>query len=251
MGLVCSVVCRLQSDRAQAYCLFAGPVPQRTIFEDEEELQKHMSNLSMHNHAMLGHSIASPGGEADGHSQMRWRDPNLTEVISFLNNPNNVIKANAAAYLQHLCYMDDPNKQRTRTLGGIPPLVKLLASESPDVFRNACGALRNLSYGRQNDENKRAIKNAGGIPALINLLRRATEGDVKELVTGVIWNMSSCEDLKRSIIDDGVNVIVSYIIIPHSGWDPNNPGKHLSCAYCNEKYKLVFCRRHLLEQRVP
>lgn len=189
-----------------------------------------MSNLSMHNHAaMLGHGMASPGvgagGVADEHGQMRWRDPNLTEVIGFLNNPNNVIKANAAAYLQHLCYMDDPNKQRTRTLGGIPPLVKLLSSESADVFRNACGALRNLSYGRQNDENKRAIKNAGGIPSLINLLRRASENDVKELVTGVIWNMSSCEDLKRPIIDDGTHVIVSYIIIPHSGWDPNNPGE--------------------------
>lgn len=203
-----------------------GAVPQRTIFEDEEELQKHMSNLSMHNHAMLGHGITSPaGGTEDDARAMRWRDPNLTEVISFLNNPNNVIRANAAAYLQHLCYMDDPNKQRTRTLGGIPPLVKLLSSESSDVFRNACGALRNLSYGRQNDENKRAIKNAGGIPALINLLRRASESDVKELVTGVIWNMSSCEDLKRSIIDDGLQVIVSYIIIPHSGWDLNNPGE--------------------------
>jgi Armadillo/beta-catenin-like repeat len=73
---------------------------------------------------------------------MRWRDPNLTEVIGFLNNPNNVIKANAAAYLQHLCYMDDPNKQKTRALGGIPPLTKLLTNESPDVYRNACGALR-------------------------------------------------------------------------------------------------------------
>jgi len=73
---------------------------------------------------------------------MRWRDPNLTEVIGFLNNPNNVIKANAAAYLQHLCYMDDPNKQKTRSLGGIPPLVMLLSHESPDVYRNACGALR-------------------------------------------------------------------------------------------------------------
>ncbi|EAA05214.4 AGAP011273-PA, partial [Anopheles gambiae str. PEST] len=139
--------------------------------------------------------------------------------------PNNAIKANAAAYLQHLCYMDDPNKQRTRTLGGIPPLVKLLGHENTDVFRNACGALRNLSYGRQNDENKRAINAAGGIQALIHLLRRTAESDIKELVTGIIWNMSSCEDLKRFIIDDAVLVIVSYIIIPHSGWDPTNPGE--------------------------
>lgn len=52
---------------------------------------------------------------------------------------------------------------------------------------------RNLSYGRQNDENKRAIKNAGGIPSLINLLRKSSDGEVKELVTGVLWNLSSCE----------------------------------------------------------
>lgn len=204
-----------------------GPVsvPNR-MFEDEE-LQKHISKMSLHGHNIgmphnRGHAMASPGsitGEDDQRG-MRWRDPNLTEVIGFLNNPNNVIKANAAAYLQHLCYMDDPNKQKTRALGGIPPLVKLLNHESVEVYRNACGALRNLSYGRQNDENKRAIKNAGGIPALISLLRRSSEAEIKELVTGVIWNMSSCEDLKRAIIDDGVAVIVTFIIIPHSGWDP-------------------------------
>lgn len=194
------------------------------IDDEDDELQKHMSNLSMHNHQLQTPVVSAGGSEDPNQSQMRWRDPNLTEVINFLNNPNNVIKANAAAYLQHLCYMDDPNKQRTRALGGVPILVKLLGHESPDVFRNACGALRNLSYGRQNDENKRAIKNAGGIPALINLLRRSTESDIKELVTGVIWNMSSCEDIKRSIIDDGLTVIVTYIIIPHSGWDPHNPG---------------------------
>jgi hypothetical protein len=39
---------------------------------------------------------------------VHWRDPDLHEVIEFLSNPNSVIKANAAAYLQHLCYMDDP-----------------------------------------------------------------------------------------------------------------------------------------------
>lgn len=95
------------------------------MFEDDSELQKHMSQLSMH----------GLGPEAEQRSATRWRDPNLSEVISFLNNPNNVIKANAAAYLQHLCYMDDPNKQRTRTLGGIPPLVRLLSHEAAEVHR--------------------------------------------------------------------------------------------------------------------
>ncbi|KAH8404553.1 hypothetical protein KR009_006500 [Drosophila setifemur] len=160
------------------------------------------------------------GSDNDLCSAMRWRDPNLSEVISFLSNPNNAIKANAAAYLQHLCYMDDPNKQRTRSLGGIPPLVRLLSYDSPEIHKNACGALRNLSYGRQNDENKRGIKNAGGIEALVHLLCRSQETEVKELVTGVLWNMSSCEDLKRSIIDEALAAIVCSVIKPHSGWDP-------------------------------
>ena len=128
---------------------------------------------------------------------MQWRDPDLHEVIEFLNNPNSVIKANAAAYLQHLCYMDDPVKAKTRQLGGIPALVSLLTSgaggEAPEIYRNAIGALRNLSYGRQNDENKRAIKNAGGVTALVRLLRKSTDNEVKELVTGVLWNLSSCD----------------------------------------------------------
>jgi hypothetical protein len=52
---------------------------------------------------------------------------------------------------------------------------------------------RNLSYGRQNDENKRAIKNAGGISGLVRLLRKTTDNEVKELVCGVLWNLSSCD----------------------------------------------------------
>lgn len=133
------------------------------MFDDEVHLQRLQSR-----HPVVA-GMASPLD--DDQKSMRWRDPNL----------------------QHLCYMDDPNKQKTRSLGGIPPLVQLLDHDNPDVYRNACGALRNLSYGRQNDENKRAIKNAGGVPALINLLRRTSDADVKELVTGVLWNLSSCE----------------------------------------------------------
>lgn len=63
-------------------------------------------------------------------------------MIAFLNNPNPVVKANAAAYLQHLCYNRDPVKEQTRILGGVPLLVGLVSSEQPEVHRNACGALR-------------------------------------------------------------------------------------------------------------
>ncbi len=44
----------------------------------------------------------------------KWRNPDLPEVIDFLSHPSNAIKANAAAYLQHLCYMDDGVKAKTK-----------------------------------------------------------------------------------------------------------------------------------------
>ncbi|ROT78249.1 Catenin delta-2 [Penaeus vannamei] len=112
-----------------------------------------------------------------------------------------------------------PQTGRPRILGGIPPLVALLTHDLPELHRNACGALRNLSYGRQNDENKRAIRDASGIPSLVRLLRKTPDNEVKELVTGILWNLSSCEDLKHNIIDDALTVIVSHVIIPCSGWD--------------------------------
>ena len=45
--------------------------------------------------------MASPPGMS-GMPGVQWRDPDLHEVIEFLQNPNSVIKANAAAYLQVL-----------------------------------------------------------------------------------------------------------------------------------------------------
>lgn len=113
----------------------------------------------------------------------RWRDPNLHEVISMLNHPMDSVKSNAAAYLQHLCYENDRIKQEVRQLNGVPMLVKLLDHPKAEVHRKACGALRNISYGKDHN-NKMAIKNCDGIQALVRLLRKCSSMEVKELVTG-------------------------------------------------------------------
>ncbi|CAF1082343.1 unnamed protein product [Adineta steineri] len=151
--------------------------------------------------------------------EQRWRDPDLQEVIEYLSHTSDVIKENAAAYLQHLCYNDDNIKSKTRSLNGIAYLVALLQHEKPEIQKNACGALRNLCYGKRNDENKIELKNRNGVPALIHLLRRTPYEDVRESVTAVLWNASSSPQLKGQILDEGLNVLVKNIIIPFSGWD--------------------------------
>lgn len=225
-----------------------------------------MNHLNQSNAALLNNSLQMPSGTLNHphHSQnhhvggmpqfapmlpnsldpnVRWRDPDLPEVIEFLKHPNPIVKANAAAYLQHLSFMDDSIKQKARALGSIGALIAALnyeiqlltaqanqqplASEnqlqtqpSRDVQRNCLGALRNLSFGRQNDENKRAIKAANGIQALVSLLKFSlNDKELKELITGILWNLSSSEEIKTAIIDEAVKEIVNYIIIPGSGWD--------------------------------
>uniref|UniRef100_A0AAZ3QHY8 ARVCF delta catenin family member a n=1 Tax=Oncorhynchus tshawytscha TaxID=74940 RepID=A0AAZ3QHY8_ONCTS len=154
----------------------------------------------------------------------RWRDPNLREVITMLSHPMDPVKSNAAAYLQHLCYENDHMKQDVRQLKGVPVLVGLLDHPKAEVHRKACGALRNISYGKDH-HNKVAIKNCDGIPALVRLLRKSSNMEVRELVTGTLWNLSSHEPLKMMIINHGLQTLTDEVIIPHSGWR-RDPTEH-------------------------
>ncbi|KAI1889048.1 hypothetical protein AGOR_G00175040 [Albula goreensis] len=148
-----------------------------------------------------------------------WRDPELPEVIQMLQHQFPSVQSNAAAYLQHLCFGDNKIKSEIRRQGGIQLLVDLLDHRMTEVHRSACGALRNLVYGKANDDNKIALKNCGGIPALVRLLRKTTDVEIRELVTGVLWNLSSCDALKMPIIQDALAVLTNTVIIPHSAWD--------------------------------
>uniref|UniRef100_A0A665V394 Catenin delta 2 n=1 Tax=Echeneis naucrates TaxID=173247 RepID=A0A665V394_ECHNA len=154
-----------------------------------------------------------------------WRDPELPEVIQMLQHQFPSVQSNAAAYLQHLCFGDNKIKAEIRRQGGIQLLVDLLDHRMSEVHRSACGALRNLVYGKANDENKVALKNCGGIPALVRLLRKTADVEIRELVTGVLWNLSSCDALKMPIIQDALAVLTNSVIIPHSNWD-SSPNHH-------------------------
>ncbi|XP_035249015.1 plakophilin-4-like isoform X5 [Anguilla anguilla] len=154
--------------------------------------------------------------------EFAWRDPELPEVIHMLQHQFPSVQANAAAYLQHLCFGDNRVKAEVCHLGGIKHLVDLLDHKVVEVQRNACGALRNLVYGKATDDNKVAVRNAGGVPALLRLLRKTADAEVRELVTGVLWNLSSCDAVKMTIVRDALNTLTNTVIIPHSGWSSSS-----------------------------
>lgn len=112
-----------------------------------------------------------------------WRQPELPEVIAMLSFRLDAVKSNAAAYLQHLCYRNDKVKTEVRKLKGIPVLVGLLDHPKKEVHYGACGALKNISFGKDQD-NKIAIKNCDGVPALVRLLRKTHDMDLTEVITG-------------------------------------------------------------------
>ncbi|KAL1021880.1 hypothetical protein UPYG_G00019240 [Umbra pygmaea] len=151
-----------------------------------------------------------------------WRDPELPEVIHMLQHHFPSVQANAAAYLQHLCYGDNRIKVEVCHLGGIQHLVDLLDHKAVEVQKSACGALRNLVYGKATDDNKVALRNSGGVPALLRLLRKTTDNEVRELVTGVLWNLSSCDAVKMTIIRDALSTLTNTVVIPHSGWSSSS-----------------------------
>ncbi|XP_034752635.1 armadillo repeat protein deleted in velo-cardio-facial syndrome homolog [Etheostoma cragini] len=176
----------------------------------------------------------------------RWRDPNLHEVISMLSHPMDPVKSNAAAYLQHLCYENERIKQEVRQLNGVPILVELLDHPKPEVHRKACGALRNISYGKDHN-NKMAIKNCDGIQALVRLMRKSSSMEVKELVTGTLWNLSSHEPLKMMVINNALQTLTDEIIIPHSGWrrDSADPSKLQSVDWTTVFKNTSGCLRNV------
>uniref|UniRef100_A0A7N8YFR9 Catenin (cadherin-associated protein), delta 1 n=1 Tax=Mastacembelus armatus TaxID=205130 RepID=A0A7N8YFR9_9TELE len=152
-----------------------------------------------------------------------WRQPELPEVIAMLNYRLDPVRSNAAAYLQHLTYKNDKVKSDVRRLKGIPALVSMLDNPNKEVHYSACGALKNISYGKDPD-NKIAIKNCDGVPALVRLLRKTHDQDLTDTITGTLWNLSSHDAVKMEIVDHALHALSDEVMVPHSGWERGSNG---------------------------
>uniref|UniRef100_A0A8C9YB53 Catenin delta 1 n=1 Tax=Sander lucioperca TaxID=283035 RepID=A0A8C9YB53_SANLU len=168
-------------------------------------------------------SLDSTLRKAPGPGPGGWRQPELPEVIAMLNYRLDPVRSNAAAYLQHLTYKNDKVKSDVRRLKGIPALVSMLDNPNKEVHYAACGALKNISYGKDQD-NKIAIKNCDGVPALVRLLRKTHDQDLTDTITGTLWNLSSHDSVKMEIVDHALHALSDEVMVPHSGWARGSNG---------------------------
>ena len=80
-----------------------------------------------------------------------------------------------------------------RQFGAIPVLVKQLRNMDTRAQIAVLGALRNLSFGRTNEQNKLEIAGEHGLAEILLALKKSRVAEVRELLTSVLWNLSSSQ----------------------------------------------------------
>ncbi|CAK6442322.1 unnamed protein product [Pipistrellus nathusii] len=144
----------------------------------------------------------------------------IPKAVQYLCSQDEKYQAIGAYYIQHTCFQDESAKQQVYQLSGISKLVDLLRSPNQNVQQAAAGALRNLVF--RSNANKLETRRQGGIREAVSLLRATRSAEIQKQLTGLLWNLSSTDDLKEELIADALPVLADRVIIPFSGWGDGN-----------------------------
>ncbi|XP_057583632.1 plakophilin-1 [Hippopotamus amphibius kiboko] len=139
----------------------------------------------------------------------------IPKAVQYLSSRDETCQAIGAYYIQHTCFQDECAKQQVYQLGGICKLVDLLRSPNQNVQQAAAGALRNLVF--RSTANKLETRRQNGIREAVSLLRRTRSVEIQKQLTGLLWNLSSTDELKEELISDALPVLADHVIIPFSG----------------------------------
>ncbi|MBN3287235.1 PKP1 protein, partial [Polyodon spathula] len=139
----------------------------------------------------------------------------LREAVDCLGQRDENLQYCGASFIQHFSFQEDKTKQKVYSLGGIPKLVDLLSSKSPEVQQAASGALRNLVFKCQT--NKMEVKRNNGIYEALKLLRQTDCPEIQKQLTGLLWNLSSADELKPELVRDALPVLTEKVVVPFAG----------------------------------
>ncbi|KAF1398103.1 Plakophilin-1, partial [Spheniscus humboldti] len=177
------------------------------------------------------------GDEIDGGTMT------IQKAIQLLCSSDDKYQAMGAYYLQHTCFQDESAKQEVYRLGGIAKLVELLRSTNQNVQRAAAGALRNLVF--KNPTNKIETRRQNGIRECVSLLRRTGNTEIQKQLTGLLWNLSSTDELKEELIQEALPVLTDCVIIPFSGWSDGSCNRTREIIDPEVFFNATGCLRNL------
>ncbi|XP_065735582.1 plakophilin-1 [Phocoena phocoena] len=167
----------------------------------------------------------------------------IPKAVRCLTSPDKKCQAIGAYYIQHTCFQDESAKQQVYQLGGICKLVDLLRSSNQNVQQAAAGALRNLVF--RSTTNKLETQRQSGIREAVNLLRTTSCTEIQKQLTGLLWNLSSTDELKEELISDALPVLTDRVIIPFSGWCDGNSNVPQKAVDAEVFFNATGCLRNL------
>lgn len=101
-------------------------------------------------------------------------------------------------------------------------MVQLFSSDNQEVQRFATGATRNLIY--ENSDNKVALIEADGVARLVSILGEPDE-ELRKNITGVLWNLSSRDNLKEKLSKEALSELTDKVVIPLCNSIPLSPSE--------------------------
>ncbi|KAF7253737.1 Plakophilin-1 [Varanus komodoensis] len=167
----------------------------------------------------------------------------IQKAIQLLCSSDEKYQAMGAYYLQHTCFQDESAKQEVYRLGGIAKLIELLRSPDENVQQASAGALRNLVF--RNPTNKIETRRQNGIRESVSLLRRTGNTEIQKQLTGLLWNLSSTDELKEDLINDALPVLTDRVIIPFSGWSDGVSNRSREMVDPEVFFNATGCLRNL------
>ncbi|KAM4676933.1 plakophilin-2 [Discoglossus pictus] len=186
--------------------------------------------------------LENQSGHVGGISEV---DMTLERAINLLHNTNSssywIIAA--ASFIQHECFQKAEARRQVYSLNGIPKLLQLLNNDNEEVQRAACAALRNLVF--EDNDNKLEVCEQRGIPIVLSLMKETQDVDTKKQITGLLWNLSSNDQLKSMLIRDALRPLTRSIIIPCSGWSEGEYTKSEVLSDPDIFYNATGCLRNM------
>ncbi|XP_068454672.1 plakophilin-1 [Clinocottus analis] len=167
-------------------------------------------------------------------------DMTLSQAVEFLSHPEENYQQCGASFIHHTTFKEEGTKQEVFELGGIPPLVALMRSPNPGVNQAATGALRNLVF--KDKDNKLQVQHFGGIAKALQLLKETDSTDTQKQITGLLWNLSSSDELKGELIATALPALTENVVVPFTCWSDNCANNNI---HPDVFYSATGCLRNL------